>query len=121
FDLPLLDSRFTMNRMRGELPSLVSVDLLLPARRLWKLRIKSCRLANLEAQILGVPREHDLPGSEVPGRYFSFLKTGDESLLTDVLDHNREDVVSLGKLLAVLSEAYFQPEMISDPIDLFSA
>lgn len=121
FDLPLLDSRFTMNRMRGELPPLVSVDLLLPARRLWKLRIKSCRLANLEAQILGVPREHDLPGSEVPGRYFSFLKTGDESLLTDVLDHNREDVVSLGKLLAVLSEAYFQPEMISDPIDLFSA
>ena len=62
-----------------------------------------------------------MPGSEVPGRYFSFLKTGDESLLTDVLDHNREDVVSLGKLLAVLSEAYFQPEMISDPIDLFSA
>ena len=121
FDLLLLNSRLTMHRMRGEMPALENVDLLLPARKLWKLRLKSCRLANLEEHILGQPRTDDLPGSEVPGRYFEYLKTGNESLLTDVLEHNREDVISLGKLMTVLAEAYYKPEEICEQIDLFSA
>ena len=41
FDLLLLNSRLTMHRMRGEMPVLENVDLLLPARKLWKLRLKS--------------------------------------------------------------------------------
>ncbi len=40
------------------------LDLLFGARRLWKLRLESCRLVELENQILGVEREGDLPGDE---------------------------------------------------------
>ena len=84
FDMPLLESRFTMCRMRNRWREMENLDLLTPARRAWKLRIGSCRLANIEAEILGMPRHGDLPGSEVPGRYFEFLKTGDEGLLEDL-------------------------------------
>jgi len=86
FDLLLLNSRLTMHRMRGEMPEMENVDLLLPARKLWKLRLRSCRLSNLEEQILGQKRTDDLPGSEVPGRYFEYLKTSTRE--KDIVKYN---------------------------------
>ena len=120
FDMPLLESRFVMCRMRQRWRALENLDLLYPARRAWKLRLGSCRLANLEAEILGMPRQDDLPGSEVPGRYFEFLKTGDEGLLEDILDHNRQDIATLATLLVKLCSINDQPEKLTDPRDLFS-
>ncbi|MBR1559098.1 MAG: ribonuclease H-like domain-containing protein [Clostridia bacterium] len=120
FDMPLLQSRFTMCRMRHRWRDLDDLDLLYPARRAWKLRIGSCRLSRIESEILGMPREGDLPGSEVPGRYFEFLKTGDESLLTDIIDHNRQDIATLVTLLIRLCDINAAPEKLSDQRDLFS-
>ena len=51
------------------------LDLLFGARRLWKLRLESCRLVDLERQILGVEREGDLPGELIPYYYFDYLRT----------------------------------------------
>ena len=51
------------------------LDLLFGARRLWKLRLDSCRLVDLENQILGVEREGDLPGEMIPYCYFEYLRT----------------------------------------------
>ena len=76
FDAPLLASRFVMNRLPSRLPS-AHADVLYPARRLWKLRLKRCNLANLEEQLLHVKREDDLPGAEVPQTYFRYLRDGD--------------------------------------------
>ena len=56
FDMPLLEARFTMCRMRDRWRELENLDLLYPARRLWKLRIGSCRLSRIEEIILGAPR-----------------------------------------------------------------
>ena len=120
FDLPLLQTRFTMCRMRDRWRELEQLDLLYPARRTWKKRIGSCRLANLEAQILGQPRESDLPGSEAPQRFFDYLRTGDFSLLDEVVDHNRQDIVTLGTLLAHLCGLYAHPERETRKTDLFS-
>ena len=120
FDLPLLQTRYTMCRMREKWRELEQLDLLYPARRTWKRRIGSCRLANLEAQILGKPREDDLPGSEAPQRFFDYLKTGDFSLLDEVVPHNRQDIVTLGTLLAHLCALYAHPERESRRDDLFS-
>ena len=61
-------------------PELFNLDLLSPTRRAWKMRIESCRLSNVEQRILGLNRENDLPGAQVPERYFQYLKTGDLSL-----------------------------------------
>ncbi len=120
FDMPLLKSRFTINRMADKYYDLNQLDLLHPAKRLWKLRLGSCRLCNLEKEILGFEREGDIPGSEVPQRYFSYLKTGDFSLLEDIIDHNRQDIVTLMHLLLRLTDAYARPENASDPMDQLS-
>lgn len=119
FDMPLIRSRFTMNRMK-DYPELFDLDLLHPARRVWKLRLESCRLSTLEERVLGLQRENDLPGSEVPQRYFDFLKTGDMSLVDDIIRHNRQDIFSLGLLLDKLLNVYRDPEKQGYVQDLFS-
>ena len=120
FDMPLLESRFTMCRMRHRWRELEDLDLLYPARRAWKLRLGSCRLGHIETEILGMERHGDLPGSEVPRRYFDYLKTGDEGLLTDIIDHNRQDIATLVTLLIKLCEISAAPEKLTDQRDLFS-
>jgi len=119
FDMPLLRSRFTMNRMK-DYPELFDLDLLPPSRRVWKLRLSSCRLANLEERVLGLAREGDLPGSEVPQRYFQYLKSGDMSLVDDIIKHNYQDIVSLGLLMDKLLTVYRDPEKQGYVQDLFS-
>ena len=120
FDMPLLETRYTMCRMRDRWREMENIDLLTPARRAWKLRLGSCRLANLEAEILGKPRQDDLPGSEVPARFFEFLKTGNEALLEDIVDHNRQDIATLATLLIRLCEINDRPEQLTDQRDQFS-
>lgn len=120
FDLPLLQTRFTMCRMRDAWREMDQLDLLYPARRTWKLRIGSCRLCRIEEYILGQDREGDIPGSEVPQRYFDYLKTGDMRLLEDIIDHNRQDIYTLGTLLAHLCALYAAPERETHRADLFS-
>ena len=120
FDMPLLEARFIMCRMRERWRALENLDLLYPARRAWKLRLGSCRLSRIEAEILCMPRQDDLPGSEVPGRYFEFLKTGDEGLLEDIIEHNRQDIATLSTLLVRLCDINAAPEKLTDQRDLFS-
>ena len=120
FDMPLLETRFTMNRMRDRWRALENLDLLYPSRRAWKLRLGSCRLCNLEAEILGMPREDDLPGSEVPARFFQFMKTGEDALLDDIVRHNRQDIATLAKLLVRLCAVNDRPDLLSDQRDQFS-
>lgn len=120
FDMPLLEARFTMCRMRSRWRDMENLDLLYPARRAWKLRLGSCRLSRIEAEILGMPRHDDLPGSEVPGRYFEFLRTGDDALLEDIIDHNRQDIATLATLLVRLCDINAAPEKLTDQRDLFS-
>lgn len=118
FDLPLLASRMTMNRLRNGAPDKPHVDLLHAARRVYKLRLERCNLGTLEEKVLGCPREGDLPGSQVPERYFTYLKTGEFALLEDVLRHNALDIRSLSVLLARLCSAFSQPEQIAFSEDL---
>lgn len=120
FDLPLLSTRFTMCRMREKWRDLEQLDLLYPSRRTWKLRLGSCKLSRLEEFILGQGRTGDLPGSEVPQRYFDFLKCGDMRLLEDIIAHNRQDIYTLGTLLAHLCQLYAHPEKEVHRADLLS-
>lgn len=98
FDAPLLTGRFLMNRMTPVLRP--HVDLLFPARRLFARVLPGCSLGTVEREVLGVRRDIDIPGEEVPERYFSFLRNRDASLLTEVFSHVRYDVTSLVGLAA---------------------
>ena len=120
FDVPLLESRFLMNRMDRNCLDLPHLDLLHMCRRLWKLRLGRCNLGRLEEVILGTPREDDLPGSEVPQRYFTYLKTKQASLLEDILKHNAQDIASLCVLLNHMADLYQHPEKIRFSEDVYS-
>ena len=120
FDMPLLESRYTLCRLRDHWRELDQLDLLHPARRVWKLRLQSCRLSNLEERVLGVRRENDLPGSEAPERFFRYLQTGDFSLLEEVIAHNLQDVVTLAVLLVKLAQLFDAPLSAQDSRDRYS-
>jgi uncharacterized protein YprB with RNaseH-like and TPR domain len=102
FDWPLLVTRY---RLHGRKPPAYGahLDLLPLARSFWKHRLPDARLASVEAGICGVQRDHDLAGALVPGRYLDYLRHGRGTLLRDVLEHNRQDVVSMALLLRVLA------------------
>jgi uncharacterized protein YprB with RNaseH-like and TPR domain len=153
FDLPLIDTRFLFHRLPSPFEGMPHVDMLHPARRLWRplgdervaettgyrrqataetgygdrdgtavglsesarswarkpraLRTSpgtppgvpaadtACRLAMLERTLCGFAREGDVPGFEIPERYFTYVRTGDARPLEGVLEHNRLDLLSL--------------------------
>ena len=104
FDANLLAARCIMNRMPNPLAGLPHLDLLHSARRLLSHRLPDRRLGSLEAELLGFDREGDIPGSEIPQRYFDWLRRRDGRLMNDVFEHNRLDILSLAALAAGLAE-----------------
>lgn len=123
FDVPLLETRYALARMKSPFARLVHLDLLHPARRLWKLRLATCELTHLERELLGISRDGDIPGSEIPGVYFDYLRTGDARGLQRVFYHNALDIVTLAALSAEL--ARFMGEAggagaVAPGLDLFS-
>ncbi|MFB3921624.1 MAG: ribonuclease H-like domain-containing protein [Terriglobia bacterium] len=122
FDIPLLETRYALARMKSPFTRLGHFDALHPARRLWKLRLESCKLTDLESAILGIGREGDVEGSEIPGIYFDYLRTGNAQGLQPVFYHNALDIVTLAamtvELARVLSDA--SEETIASSLDLFS-
>ena len=99
FDLPLLRTRWTLNRMAGELTIGVHVDLLHLSRALLRPRLASCTLRSVEERLLGFEREEDIAGELIPQCYFDFLRSGWSRDLESALEHNRQDVLSLQHLL----------------------
>jgi uncharacterized protein YprB with RNaseH-like and TPR domain len=95
FDLPLINTRFLLSRMKP-IEESGHLDLLHLVRRLWKRRIGSCTLSNVERQILYIDRKtEDVPGCMIPELYKMFLKTGDAAALSGVFYHNEMDILSL--------------------------
>jgi uncharacterized protein YprB with RNaseH-like and TPR domain len=99
FDWPLLATRFTLHRHPLASHTWPHLDLLHPARRIWKHRLPSCALGNLEREVLGIHRVGDIPGALIPDLYFRYLRDGDARPLLPVLAHNQSDIVSLLGLL----------------------
>lgn len=93
YDFPLLKDRFIMNRL--EPPVLDNhIDLLHPARSLWR-HLPSCSLKALEWQVINFDRGPDIDGSQVPEQYFQYLKEKDFSLLRPIIEHNKDDIISM--------------------------
>ena len=110
YDQPLLETRFRMARARHPFDRMEHLDLLFGARRLWKLRLESCRLVDLENRILGVERQGDLPGEMIPYTYFEFLRTQEAFRVVPIFHHNAIDILSLACLTAIVPFAFRSPE-----------
>ncbi|CAN5868771.1 hypothetical protein BH18ACI5_BH18ACI5_14530 [soil metagenome] len=104
FDVPVMETRWLFHRM--EMPSIGGeggvphFDMLHPARRLWKHDDSGCRLSTLERTLFDVVRVGDVPGMEIPARFYGFVRSGDPRPLEPVLEHNRIDLVSLAAVTA---------------------
>jgi uncharacterized protein YprB with RNaseH-like and TPR domain len=110
YDQPLLETRYRMARMKPPFSRMEHLDLLFGARRLWKLRFDSCRLVDLENQVLGFEREGDLPGEMIPYVYFEYLRKREASRIVPILHHNAIDILTLACLTAIVPRAFQSPE-----------
>jgi hypothetical protein len=92
------------------------IDLLHPARRLWRSITGDCSLGSIERSILGVSRELDVAGEDVPLIYFDFLKTGEPGLLPVVFQHNLTDVTSLARMYSAIGRL-LEGDLAAVPVD----
>ena len=115
FDAPVLETRYLYHRLESPVARLYHLDALHPARRFWSDESASCALTTLEHKVLGTRRHDDVPGFEIPGRYFQFVRSGDCRPLAAVLEHNRRDLLSLAGLTARMFELVADgPETVQD-------
>lgn len=111
FDLPLLKNRFVLHRMNYEGEHLEHLDLLYPARSLWRNTLTTCKLSHVEHQRLGIHRVDDVPGSMAPTLYFKYLAEKDPNIMADVFRHNEVDIVTLAVLSIYFSTLFEKPDV----------
>lgn len=114
FDWNLLQGRFIANRLRPVFRDPVHIDLLYPSRRIWGLKLESCRLSSLEENILGEVRVDDIPGPAIPGVYFKYLEDRNASEIKRVIKHNELDILSMVSLLVKISAMLESPLVQAD-------
>ncbi len=95
FDWPLLQTRYRMMRSISVPEPRAHFDFLHPARTLWRPRLGSVRLAELERHVLGWERRDDVPSEMIPRLYLDFLRGGPVDRLLPVLLHNQMDLRGL--------------------------
>jgi uncharacterized protein YprB with RNaseH-like and TPR domain len=110
FDVPLLETRFTLSRIASALGDLVHLDLLLPARRAWRVELGSCSLGSLEYHMLEVRRDQqDIPGFLIPQLYREYLMDRAPAEMQRVMYHNLHDILSMVSLVSRLCGAVDAP------------
>jgi len=127
FDWPLLENRFTMTRSIATPKLAAHLDLLHPARAIWKLRLGSVRLIELERHVLDAPRlgwrrEDDVASALIPQYYFDYLRGGPAMPLAAVVRHNQMDLRGLATLFGKINELLASANRAAgeiDSLDLF--
>jgi hypothetical protein len=113
FDIPILEGRIVLNGIRNTISDKPHLDMLHPARRLWKHRLNDCSLKNIEGRALGGRREGDIEGWMIPQAYFSYLRTRNPHLMEQILHHNRLDLLSLACITNLILKAVNSPQNAS--------
>ena len=98
FDVPFVTTRMAVGKIEYAGPK-EHIDLLYPARNTFADKLLNCRLETIERHLRGMDREGDIPGSEIPEAYHSFVRDGDASLIKRILYHNRMDLLTMGIIL----------------------
>ena len=121
FDIPLLETRFTLARLDNAFENLSHFDLLFTTRRLWRQGHGSCRLTALEREMISFFRGPDIPGAMIPRAYFDYIQQKRSPALPSVFTHNAHDVVSLAALtIQACDRVTLEPAALDDPLDLYS-
>lgn len=103
FDVPFLRDRCRYHRLTPPEPE-AHIDLLHEARPVWRDVLPNCRLKTLESHVCGLWRTDDLDGFLVPHAYHAFVESGNPADIVRILQHNRHDLVTLGRLFRILRD-----------------
>jgi uncharacterized protein YprB with RNaseH-like and TPR domain len=121
FDWPLIETRHAYHRLPLRPSAPLHLDLLFPARRLYRRRVGSCALGALESEALGLePRVDDVPGWLIPTIYFDYLRARDGQALVPVFGHNRRDILSMLSLAVHMARRVDDPGAVDDATDVYS-
>ena len=101
FDIPYIKDRLRHHGMKNNIQR-HHLDLLHFSRRAWKNKLPNCKLQTLEEHLFDFVREDDVPSSLVPSFYKTYDETGNIGPLIPIIEHNREDVVTLARILSQL-------------------
>lgn len=111
FDIPLLNTRYTLHGLTSPFTGVDHFDLLPLARRLWRIRLENRTLGNVENQILGVQRsDEEVPGYLIPEMYFQYLRSQDARPLAGIFYHNAIDILSLAGLFSHMAFLLHSPD-----------
>jgi len=123
FDIPILKTRYIMNGFPSPFTEVVHFDLLPLSRRLWRRRLESRSLKDIETEVIGFARgQMEVPGWEIPVLYFNYLRTGDPTQMAGVFYHNAIDIQSLAALFLYINKIADKPDESSTlpSLDLLS-
>lgn len=104
FDVPFIRNRCLYNRVRLDY-RLPHLDLMYFAKNLWSDNLPNCRLQTIEKELFGIERQGDVPGQFIPGYYNTYISQDNIGPIVPIIEHNRQDIVSL---------AYFLEKMYED-------
>jgi uncharacterized protein len=110
FDWPLLETRYRMTRTIQPPAPRAHLDFLHPARNLWRLRLGSVRLPELEKHVLGWNRGADVMSELIPQIYFDYLRGGSPEPLVPIFHHNQMDLRGLAALASRVLSLVGNPE-----------
>jgi len=116
FDWPLLRNRFVLNRVPVATPG-AHLDLLHCARRIFKRRLGQVKLTNMEERVLGMRRERDIDGAEIPALFWELVRHGDGSVVAPVIEHNANDLIALAAILVTMVDLYEELRREQEPAD----
>jgi uncharacterized protein YprB with RNaseH-like and TPR domain len=120
FDWPLLETRFRMTRAIASAPVRAHLDFLHPARNLWRLRLGSVKLSQLERHVLGWNRGEDMSSGDIPRIYLDFVRGGNAEPLVPIFLHNQMDLRGLaglaGRILSIFGD---QAKPLEDGLELY--
>jgi uncharacterized protein YprB with RNaseH-like and TPR domain len=120
FDWPLIETRYRMTRTIHPPAPVAHIDFLHPARLLWRTRLPSVRLTELERHVLGWNRGKDLVSDLIPQVYFNYVRGGPPEPLVSVFHHNQMDLRGLAGLASRTVSLLDQPELHGqDALELY--
>jgi uncharacterized protein YprB with RNaseH-like and TPR domain len=104
FDIPYIQQRLAYYGMNASLNQ-PHFDLLHFTRRALRSKLENCRLETVE-HYLGLQRAINIPSALVPHFYHTYLRTRNIGPLVPILEHNKQDLLTLAHLFSKLYEEW---------------
>ena len=100
FDIPYIKQRLAYYGLDASIDN-PHFDVLHFTRRALRSKLSDCKLETVEKYI-GIKRDINIPGALVPHFYDTYLKTKNPGPLVAIVEHNKQDLLTLGTLFSKL-------------------